>query len=66
MKQKEVEQRQPDTSSPPPVAPDSRPPEQLESTTRHIFLVKDGEYRCTRCGAEMNDRALDEDCPGGS
>ncbi len=64
MKRKEVEQRQADTSNPPSVAQDSRPPEQLESTTRHIFLVKDGHYRCTRCGAAMSDRSLDEECPG--
>ncbi|MDQ2870339.1 MAG: hypothetical protein M3S32_06330 [Acidobacteriota bacterium] len=63
MKRKEVEQREPDTSNPLPVAQDSRPPEQVESTTRHIFVMKDSYYRCTRCGAEMNDRSLDEVCP---
>lgn len=48
----------------PPVAPDSRPSEQTESGTRHIFLVQDGEYRCSRCGAPQNDRTLTEECPG--
>jgi len=42
---------------------DARPPSETESPTRHIFLMQDGEYRCSRCGAPMNDRALDEECP---
>ncbi|MEO8189685.1 MAG: hypothetical protein ABI682_05035 [Acidobacteriota bacterium] len=65
MKQDEIGASDPDTAEPLPVAQDSRPPEQLESTTRHIFLMKDGEYRCSRCGATMNDRSLDEECRAG-
>ncbi|MEO8431857.1 MAG: hypothetical protein ABI592_10145 [Acidobacteriota bacterium] len=46
-----------------PVAQDSRPPEQTESSTRHIFAVTEGEYRCSRCGSPMNDRTVNEVCP---
>lgn len=46
-----------------PVEADSRPPEQTESTTHHIFVMRDSQYRCSRCGTEMNDRSLDEPCP---
>ncbi|HEV8117840.1 MAG TPA: hypothetical protein VGQ32_04905 [Thermoanaerobaculia bacterium] len=42
---------------------DARPPGATESTTRHIFLMREGAYRCSRCGAPMNDRTLDEECP---
>jgi hypothetical protein len=69
MKSREVEERErvlppgdPEDSRA-PMPPDGRPPEQTESTTKHIFVVTGGEYRCSRCGAEMNDRTLDETCP---
>ena len=67
MKEREVDQRVDDLPDPgrdrDPVDADARPPRQTESTTRHIFLMRDGTYRCSRCGAEMSDRTLDEDCP---
>ena len=67
MKEREVDQRVDDLPEPgrdrDRVDPDARPPRQTESTTRHIFLMRDGNYRCSRCGADMNDRTLDEDCP---
>ncbi len=65
MKQNEIEQRSSETGEPLPVAQDSRPPEQVESTTRHIFLMQDGEYQCSRCGASMNDRSVNEECAEG-
>jgi len=49
-----------------PVAADSRPPEQTGSSTGHVFLMKEGEYRCSRCGAPSNDRTSNEECPAAS
>jgi rubrerythrin len=67
MKEREVDQRVDDVPEPgrdrDRIDPDTRPPSETESTTRHIFLMRDGVYRCSRCGSEMNDRTLDEDCP---
>ena len=67
MKEREVDQKVRDV--PDPVRDrgradaDTRPPRQTESTTRHIFLMEEGEYRCSLCGAPMNDRTLDKNCP---
>ena len=67
MKEREIDQEVQDVPDPSRdavrVDPDARPPGQTESTTSHIFLMADGQYRCSRCGARMNDRTLDEECP---
>ena len=67
MKEREVDQRVEDVPQPKrdraPVDADTRPPVETESTTRHIFLMREGTFRCSRCGAEMNDRTLDAECP---
>ncbi len=67
MKEREIDQAPGDVANPSrdraPVDADARPPAETESTTHHIFLMREGGYRCSRCGAEMNDRTLDEACP---
>ena len=69
MKSREVEQREPvlPPGEPPgsraPMPPDGRPPEAMESTTKHVFVLRDDRYRCSRCGAAMSDETLDETCP---
>jgi hypothetical protein len=67
VKEREIDQEIRDIPDPSrdrdPVDPDARPPGETESTTRHIFLMHGGAFRCSRCGAEMNDRSLDEECP---
>jgi rubrerythrin len=65
VKEKEIDERIDDVPDPDrfPVETDSRPPEQTESTSKHIFVMRGNRYRCARCGADMNDRTLDEMCP---
>ena len=67
MKEREIDQQIADIPDPArdreEVDVDARPPGETESTTRHIFLMRDGTYRCSRCGAVMNDRTLDQKCP---
>ncbi len=48
----------------PPVAQDSRPPEERESGSRHTFVIRESEYACSRCGARMKPEVLEERCPG--
>ncbi|HEY6065599.1 MAG TPA: hypothetical protein VIY96_05555 [Thermoanaerobaculia bacterium] len=67
MKRREIDQDIEDVPNPArdrvSVDADSRPPGETESTTHHIFLMREKGFRCSRCGAEMNDRTLDEACP---
>jgi hypothetical protein len=65
VKEREIDERIDDVprQDRPVVETDSRPPEQTESTSKHIFVMRGDRYRCSRCGADMNDRTLDEECP---
>ena len=42
---------------------DGRPAGATESSSQHVFVVRDGEYACVRCGRRMTPEALEETCP---